>query len=161
MNFWLREICEMTFICTGRVVWALMDTLPPRDQIPKHCWWGEKILKEKKKCSALYMGCICLELRLSVFTTKMRRWGFSSILTRETKKHMCFLMWRWTLYRRIMSCICLVKPLWRVRKVKRHQNMELLSGPRWAPLSAETKHLLKHWTFAISLIWFKLFMLMS
>lgn len=32
------------------------------------------------------------------------------------------------------------------------QNMEVLSGPRCLPLSAETKHLLKHWIFAFSMI---------
>lgn len=36
-----RRPCERTFICTGWVVWTLMDTWPSRDQIPKHCWVGQ------------------------------------------------------------------------------------------------------------------------
>ncbi len=158
------KTCERTFICTGGVVWTLMDTLPPRDQIPKHCWYGKKnleekkrprcrhgvYLKEKKKSWGMDFHCgqDCLELRLSALATEMR-WRGTCIVVRWkfVKACVCFLMWSRTLYRRIISCmfgksLCDESEKWgETRKWSCWVDQGL-------GLSLQKqKHLLKHWTF--------------
>lgn len=154
------KTCKRTVICTGSVVCTLMDTLPSRDQIPKHCWRGKKTFgrnKKRPRCVRgmnskeemdFHLGRDCLEL--SALATKMGCRGtciFMSWEFHKRKKKACVCAF---------SCeaghcteglyhVCVVKPLW--REVGRNQKTELLSGPRPRALSAETKHLLKHWTF--------------
>lgn len=71
----------------------------------------------------------------------------------------CFLMWCRTLYRRTVSCMCGKASVPSQKSGEKKTKMELLSGPRPRPLSAETKHLLKHWTFLqfhFHFTWFQL-----
>lgn len=82
----------------------------------------------------IHFGQDCLELRLSALATEMRWRGTCFVVRWRCDAGRCTE----GLYR-----VCGKASVTRERK----QNTELLSGPRPRPLSAETKHLLKHWTF--------------
>ena len=143
------KACKRTVICAGSVVCTLMDTLPSRDQIPKHCWQGKKQFGgEKKKRPRCLRGMHskekmdfhfrrdCLELSASATKTRCRgacifmSWEFKK---KRKKKKACVCAF---------SCeaghcteglyhVCVVKPLW--REVGRNQKTELLS---WTKASA-------------------------
>lgn len=120
---WKKTTCERTSICARSVVWTLMDTLPSRDQIPKHCWWGKNNLEKEKRLQ-------CLHGRHLKDNKREKRWGMdfhfgqfgvASVsldnedemarheLENEKRKKKkktcaCFSLWSWTLCRRIISC---------------------------------------------------------
>lgn len=146
------QTCEGTLISTGRVVWTLMDILPPRDQIQSTAGGERKFRRKQKSLLSTWDVCKRVKKKAGRWISTLDRtvwscicqplqprWDGEAIVSSRDgnlngEKHACFLLWSWTLYRWIISCICLAKPLWRDRKVGRNQNMELLSGPRPRPL---------------------------
>lgn len=129
---------ETNFICTQREAWTLMDTdyhpkikfqsttdiggkkIPGRKEGEKKpcCLYEMMSLKDEEgeKKAGVGFSQDCLELHLSALAIEMRRRG-SCIITRW--KWHCFLFFfffsffkcdtGWTQYRRILSCVCLVK----------------------------------------------------
>lgn len=156
-----KTTCERTSICARRVVWTLMDTLPSRDQIPKHCWWGKNNLEKEKRLHCLH-GMHLKDKK------REQRWGIDfhfgqfgvasvsfdnedemarhELENEKKKKHVRAFLCEAGHCAEGLYHVHVIKPLWRVRKAWRNPKMELLSGPRPRPLFAETEHLLKHWT---------------
>lgn len=129
---------ETNFICTQREVWTLMDTdYHPKIKFQSTADFGgeENSWKKRRgkktllsvwddvfkgwgggKKAGVGFSQDCLELHLSALAIEMRRRG-SCIITRW--KWHCFLFFfffsffkcdtGWTQYRRILSCVCLVK----------------------------------------------------
>lgn len=141
------KTCGRTFICAGRVLWTLMDTLPSRDQIPKCSWWAKKKLGGRKTTLLSAWDVFKRESAGGSISTLDRTvWscvcqpGWQSVWDGEAwvgnlkKKHVC------AFYCEAGHCtdglyhVCVVKPLWQLRKVQRNQKVELLSGPRPWPL---------------------------
>ena len=170
------KACKRTVICAGSVVCTLMDTLPSRDQIPKHCWQGKKQFGgEKKKATPLsawdafkredgfplqtgLFGAVSLgnqdEMPRSLYLHEL------GIQKKEKEKKslcVCFFMWSRTLYRRIVSCMCGKASVTRSGEKPENRAVELDQG-----LCLSLQKQSTCWNtgpFAISLISFKLLML--
>ena len=114
MNFEHEKPEERTYICSVSVVWTLMDTLPPRDQIPKHCWWGKKktktlastwdVFKRRKKSRGmdslcgLFWSCFCQPWRRDGGSTcVVMRWTFQKARTLPVLEDPIMSVW-WSLW---------------------------------------------------------------